>query len=115
FTFRTDVVAVALSGLVALSAAQLVPLPESVVAAIDPARAGWHRELLPEQFETLPGEPAPAARPSTLPLTADPSATRTFLARVLGVLLVYAAARNWLATRTSFLRLAWVLAANGAA
>lgn len=115
FAFRPDVVSAALSGLALLSAIQLVPLPESIVAVVSPARAAWHRELQPDRLEVVPGEPTASPRPASLTLTADPSATRTFLARVLGVLLAYAAARNWLASRTSFRRLAWVLAGNGAA
>ena len=115
FVFRPDVVSGSLAGLVLLSAVQLVPLPEGLVGVVSPARVGWHRDLLPEKSEVLPGEPGPATRPATLTLTADPSATRTFLARTLGVLLVYAPARNWLATRASFRRLAWALAGTGAA
>ena len=108
-------VSVCLFGLVLWSAAQLIPLPEPVVGVVSPTRLEWHRTLLPEQSEVLPGEAGPVARPSTLPLTIDPSATRTFLVRVLGVLLVYLIARNWLATRESFRRLAWVLTGTGVA
>lgn len=113
FVLQPDVVVVALGGLAVWSAVQLVPLPEAVVGVLSPTRLDWHRTLLPAVGETLPGEAAGAPRPTWLPLTVDPSATRTFLARVLGVLIVYAAARNWLATRDSFRRLGWLMLANG--
>jgi O-antigen ligase/tetratricopeptide (TPR) repeat protein len=115
FRFRLDVVSACLGGLVVWSAVQLVPLPEAVVGLVSPERLEWHRTLLPDVSEVIPGEPGPVPRPTVLPLTVDPSATRTFLARVLGLLVVYAAARNWLATRASFPRLAWGAAATGAA
>jgi O-antigen ligase/tetratricopeptide (TPR) repeat protein len=115
FRFRLDIVTTCLGGLVLWSAIQLVPLPEGVIAIASPARAEWHRTLLPQQSEVLPGEDGPAPRSAFVPLTIDPSATRTFLVRVLAVLLVYAAARNWLASRESFPRLAWGAALTGAA
>lgn len=113
--FRLDVVSVCLGGLAIWSAVQLVPLPEWLVGVVSPARAEWHRTLLPEQLEVLPGESGPQPRSGWLPLTVEPAATRTFLARVLGVLVVYAAARNWLASRASFVRLGWAAAVNGVA
>ncbi|HET6575334.1 MAG TPA: O-antigen ligase family protein, partial [Fimbriiglobus sp.] len=115
FRFRLDVVSVCLGGLALWSAVQLVPLPEWLVGVVSPERAEWHRTLLPEQLEVLPGEAGPVPRPGWLPLTVEPAATRTFLARVLGVLMVYAAARNWLASRERFVRLGWAAAANGVA
>ena len=112
-TLRPDLVSVCLAAIAVWTAIQLVPLPESIIGAISPARLEWHRALLPDQDEVLPGEADPVPRPTSLPLTVAPAVTRTFLVRVLGVLLVYAAARNWLATRHSIRRLAWVLAVNG--
>ncbi|MDY3557829.1 O-antigen ligase family protein [Gemmata sp. JC673] len=114
FALRPDVVTVSLSGIALWSAVQLVPLPESVVGVLSPARLEWHRTLVPDTSELLPGEVG-ATRPTALALSVDPAATRTFLARVLAVLLVYAAARNWLATPAGFRRLAWALTANGVA
>ncbi len=115
FAVRLDVVTLCLGGVAVWTAAQLVPLPESVVGVLSPARLEWHRTLNPDVAEILPGEGGGVARPTTLALTVDPSATRTFLARVLAVLLVYVAARNWLATPAGFRRLAWVLTATGVA
>jgi hypothetical protein len=115
FRFRLDAVSACLGGLALWSLVQLVPLPEWLVGVVSPARAEWHRTLLPEQLELLPGEPGPVPRSSWVPLTVEPAATRTFLARVLGVLVVYAAARNWLASRAGFVRLGWAAAGNGVA
>ena len=115
FRFRLDVVSACLGGLALWSLVQLVPLPEWFVGVVSPARAEWHRTLLPEQLELLPGESGPRPRSGWLPLTVEPAATRTFLARVFGVLVVYAAARNWLASRASFVRLGWAATANGVA
>ncbi len=115
FHFRFDVVSVCLGGLALWSLVQLVPLPEGLVAAVAPARAEWHRTLLPEQLEVLPGEAGPVPRSGWVPLTVEPAATRTFLGRVLAVLAVYAAARHWLASRASFTRLGWAASVNGVA
>ena len=104
--FRPDVVSVTLAGLALLSACQLVPLPEVVVGVLSPARLEWHRTLIPAVTETLPGGGEPVARPTWLPLTIDAAATRTFLARVLGLLLLYAAVRNWVASRAALGRFA---------
>ena len=115
FALRFDIMSLCLLGMTLWSAFQLLPLPESVVGVISPTRLEWHQTLLPEQAELLPGETTSVARPSTLPLSIDPSATYTFLMRVLGLLLIYLTARNWLATRASFSRLAWVLTGTGVA
>ncbi len=112
---RPDAVAVALGGLVLWTAFQLLPLPEAVVGVLSPSRVSWHNSLLPAQSELLPGEAGSEARSSFLPLTVDRSATTTFLCRLLELFVVYLAARNWLATRESFPRLAWALTANGVA
>jgi O-antigen ligase/tetratricopeptide (TPR) repeat protein len=115
FHFRPDFVSACLGGLALWSMLQLVPLPAWFVGVVSPAWAEWHRTLLPEQLEVLPGEAGPVPRSGWLPLTVEPSATQTFLARVLGALVVYAAARNWLASRASFVRLGWAATANGVA
>ncbi len=111
--FRPDVVSVALAGLALLSAFQLVPLPEAVVGVLSPARLEWHRTLTPAVEETLPGGGESAARATWLPLTVDAAATRTFLARALGLLLLYSAVRNWVASRAALARFAVGLAAVG--
>lgn len=115
FQVRADVVTVALAGLVLWSVAQLVPLPFGMVRVISPGAAAVHETYRPEVAETLPGEAAGAPRPDALPLSVDPDATRTFAVRLTALLLVYAAARNWLASPAALRRLAWVATANGLA
>lgn len=115
FQLRTDAVAVALAGLVVWSVVQLVPLPLGVVRAISPGAMAAHETFRPEVGETLPGEGAGVPRPGSLPLSVDPDATRTFAVRVTVLLLVYAAARNWLASPAALRRLAWAATANGLA
>ena len=114
FVFRPDLVSVALGGLALWTGAQLVPLPEEVVSVIAPKRAEWHRTFLPAAAEALPGEAA-VPRPSWVPVSVNPGGTRDFLSRVLALFLVYAAVRNWLASRDSFRRFAWAATLNGSA
>lgn len=108
--YRTDPVSVCLLGLILLTAVQLVPLPASVVAVVSPTAADWHRTLIPETPELLPGEDESAVsrRPGWLRLSVSPALTEDFLVRLLAVFLVYAAVRNFVATGDSFRRLAWV-------
>lgn len=115
FRFRPDLVSGCLAGFILLSVFQLVPLPVGLVRLIAPARAELHTSLVPAQMERLPGEPSAVSRSNFIPLSVDPFATRTFAAKVLAVFVVYAAARNWLANRAAFRRLAWVALANGVA
>lgn len=114
-TIRPDGVTLALGGLLCLTAFQLVPLPIGIVSILSPARANDFRLLVPETLEKIGTEQVAANRPSSIPLTVDAELTRHFLADVLIVLLVYVIARNWLASRRSFRRLAIVAAANGVA
>ncbi|MGL6072517.1 MAG: O-antigen ligase family protein [Fimbriiglobus sp.] len=104
FQFRPDVVSVGLAAVVIWSLLQLIPLPEAIVGIISPTRLDWHRDLIPATTETIPGGGGGEARATFLPLTLDPAATLTFLARCLGLLGIYAAVRNWLATRDSVRR-----------
>ncbi len=110
--FRLDLVSGALAGLILFTACQLVPLPLGVVKVLSPARANWHETLLPEQLEQLPGEAA-SPRSDFVPLSVCPNDTRTLAARMIAVLAVYAAARNWLAGRESRGRFAWAVTING--
>ncbi len=113
--FRPDVASLALAGLVAWTSFQLLPLPEGVVGVVSPGRADWHRTLLPATDEVFPGETGGATRAAFVPLSVNPAATRALLARLLGVLVVYAVARNWLADRESLPRLLGTLLATGVA
>jgi len=112
-TFRWDAISLGLFGLVVFTAFQTVPLPESVVGVLSPTRLEYHHSFRPAQEERLPGEPAASARPSMLPLTIDASRTRDSLILFAAVFLVYAIARNFVFTRDSAQRLAWVAFANG--
>jgi tetratricopeptide (TPR) repeat protein/O-antigen ligase len=114
FQFRPDVVSVALAGLVLWSGFQLIPLPEFLVGIISPTRLNLHRDLVPAVTESIPGGGGGVARASLIPLTLDPAATTTFLARCLGLLMIYAAVRNWLATRDSVRRFSVPFVAVGA-
>jgi O-antigen ligase/tetratricopeptide (TPR) repeat protein len=113
FRFKPDLVSGCLAGLVLLSVVQFIPLPVEVVRVVSPTRVAWHTDFVPERLETLPGEPDAGSRPAAIPLSVDPFATRTFAAQVLGVFVVYATARNWLASKAAFRRLAWAVLANG--
>ncbi len=112
FTFRFDLVSLALAGLLLLTAVQLVPLPLGVVKVVSPGRAEWHESFIPERLERLPGEPD-TPRPTALPLSVSPHHTRTLVARLLVLFAVYAAARNWLADYDTRRRFAWAAALNG--
>ncbi len=112
FTFRFDLVSLALAGLLLFTAVQLVPLPLAVVKVISPGRAEWHESFIPEHLERLPGEPD-TPRPTVLPISVSPHHTRTLAARLLVLFAVYAVARNWLADRDTRRRFAWAAALNG--
>jgi O-antigen ligase/tetratricopeptide (TPR) repeat protein len=111
-SFRPDWVSFGLSGLLCLSLVQLIPLPVAIVSLLSPRRAADYQSLVPEQLERI-GDNADVARPGLITLSADPSLTRHFLAEIAVVLAVYLVARNWLATRNSVRRLAWIVTLNG--
>lgn len=114
FEYRSDAVSLCLLGLVLLTAVQLVPFPAGVVRVLSPTAAEWNQALRPAVPELLPGETEGAgARPRWMPLSIDPARTQAFLAQILAVFLVYAVARNFVASAESFRRLAWVAYANG--
>jgi tetratricopeptide (TPR) repeat protein len=114
-TIRPDGVTLALGGLLCLTAFQLIPLPIGIVSILSPVRANEYRALVPESLERIGSEQVAEGRPTSIPLTVDAELTRHFLADVLIVLFVYVIARNWLASRRSFRRLAIVAAVNGVA
>jgi tetratricopeptide (TPR) repeat protein len=115
FTYTADPVSLCLLGLVLLSAVQLIPLPESLVRILSPTAADWHRALLPETPELLPGETEASipSRTDWFQMSVAPAATEDMLAQFLMAFLVYAAARNFVARRAPFQRLAWVGFATG--
>lgn len=112
-SFRSDWVSFGLAGLLLISAFQLIPLPMMLVSVLSPFRAADHRSLNPESLERI-GPDDPVAAPSSfVTLSVDPSLTRHFVAEVALLLGVYVVARNWLATRNSLRRFAWVMGVNG--
>jgi O-antigen ligase/tetratricopeptide (TPR) repeat protein len=114
FTYRPDAVSACLLGLVLLTAAQLVPLPESAVRVLSPTRAHWHQTLRPDVDEVLPGEDGPGRpRPGWLPLSIEPAATQDALGRLVAVFLAYAVTRNLIASKGSYRRLAWAGSGTG--
>lgn len=117
FTYRSDAISVCLLGLILFTALQLVPLPESVVRVLSPKAAEWHRSLLPETPELLPGE-APesvAHRSRWMKLSVAPSATEDLLVQFLALYLVYASARNFAGDGRSLQQLSWAGFATGTA
>ena len=112
---RFDGPALILCGLILLSGLQLIPLPRGVVRFVAPSTLHWYEAMIPATAELLPGESGAVARPTAFPISLDPSATRLFACRIFGLLVVYLAARNWLASRESFRRLAGVALLNGVA
>ncbi len=112
---RFDAPALLVSGLILLSGLQLVPLPAGAVRIVSPSTVHWHEEMRPAASELLPGEADAVPRPTSFPISLDPHATRIFACRMFALLAVYLAARNWLATRESFRRLAWGALLNGVA
>jgi O-antigen ligase/tetratricopeptide (TPR) repeat protein len=114
-TIRPDGVTLGLGVLLCLSVFQLIPLPAGLVSLLSPARAEAHRVLVPESLERIGPEDPEATRAAFIPLTADSSLTKHFLADLFLCLAVYLVARNWLATRGSIRRMAAVMAANGVA
>ncbi|HEY2784805.1 MAG TPA: O-antigen ligase family protein [Fimbriiglobus sp.] len=113
-SLRPDFVSAGLSGIILISALQLVPLPQFLVSILAPSIADANKEYRPEADEVIQGEKGPAvARPTFITLSIDPSLTRKFLSEVLAVLFVYTVCRNWLSSRGAFRRFAWVATVSG--
>lgn len=112
FRFRFDVVSVSLGGMICWAGFQLVPLPASVVRVIAPQRFEWNRTLVPQRLEQLPGELQASELSRSIPLSVAPAATRRFIGDLLAILILYAAVRNFVASRAAFVRFAWLAAAN---
>lgn len=107
FCCAIDGVTLALIGLLVLSIFQLIPLPLSAVRLVSPSAARLHENLRPSLGEQLPGEAQAGARSASIPLSVDPEATRNFAVRLAALFIVYAAVRNWVATRGALKRMAW--------
>jgi O-antigen ligase/tetratricopeptide (TPR) repeat protein len=116
FSWKRCPVSLCLAGLFLVGVWQLVPLPREALARLSPATAGLYDRLLPAQGEVFPGgEPREAVRPPAgSTISVYPTATRQELARLLAVVLLFAAVRNNIASRAAFWRFSMVAAANGA-
>ncbi len=116
FSWKRCPVALCLAGLFVLGVWQLVPLPRETLGRLAPATAGLYDRLLPGQDEVFPGgEAREAVRPPVgSTISVYPTATRQELARLLAVVLLFAAVRNNIASRAAFWRFSVVAAANGA-
>jgi tetratricopeptide (TPR) repeat protein len=109
---KLDLISWCMVGLIGLTVVQLIPLPDSVVGLISPARLNWHMAFLPDALETVQNSPA-TLRSSFVTLSVYPEATRQLLTQLIAIWLFYAVARNWLASRDAFRRLAWAFTING--
>lgn len=115
FSWKRCPVALCLAGLFLLGVWQLVPLPRQALGRLSPATAGLYDRLLPAEGEVFPGgEPREVVRPPAgSTLSVYPTATRQELARLLAVVLLFAAVRNNITSRAAFWRFSVVAAANG--
>lgn len=113
-TWKKCPLALCLAGLFLLALWQTTALPRPLVEQLSPKAGRLYRELLPAGREALPFgagrgqvEPTPG---STLSLY--PYATQGMAFRLLAVLLLFAAVRNNVASKSSLKRLAVVALAN---
>jgi O-antigen ligase/tetratricopeptide (TPR) repeat protein len=109
FGLHRDRVLWCLAGLTAWTWFQTVPLPECVVAALNPQAVEWHRSLRPAHGEIVPGDPRDAVsiRSWWLPLSVAPLDSQRLAGQFAAVTLLYAAGRL-VAGRGSWLYgLAW--------
>ena len=106
-----------LAGLFLLGVWQLTPLPPAVLERLSPATADLYDQLLPQQRERLETSAPPPPRASAAGTTISlyPQATRSFLIRLLALLLLLAIVRTQIASPASLRRLAVATAINATA
>ena len=92
---------------------QLIPLPGPVLSAVSPGAADIRAKMYPEQPEQLTAKVAAVGAPAMSTVSVYPHATRMELFRWLGILLLFAAVRNQVATTISLSRLSVVMLVNG--
>lgn len=112
---RPDPVAGCLAAMIGIGVVQMIPLPGGVLRIASPAAARMYDQLLPDRPEVLPSgaareDPAP---PAGTTLSLYPGATRAQVARLLAVLLLFAAVADGVASAASLRRLGIVALANG--
>jgi len=114
-TWQKCPLALCLAGLFLLGIAQVVPLPEPLLARLSPGTVRLCGELLPAQSETLPGGEAKeaVARPAGSTISLAPGATRRALLQFLPVLMLFAVVRNNLGSTAALRRLSVAAVANG--
>jgi O-antigen ligase/tetratricopeptide (TPR) repeat protein len=92
---------------------QLVPLPPALLGVVSPGASQIRQEMYPQKPEQLtPDQPA-VGRPTGPTTTVYPHATRANLFRWLGLLVLFAAVRNQVASTGSLWRLSLVMLING--
>jgi O-antigen ligase/tetratricopeptide (TPR) repeat protein len=94
---------------------QLVPLPQTLLRVISPGATDIRQEMYPQTPERLSSKPdVYAVGPPTWPTTTVyPHATRANVFRWLGLLVLFAAVRNQVASTGSLWRLSLLMLANG--
>ena len=104
-----------LAALVVLGLWQIMLLPEGLLGGISPATARLYHKILPAEPEVLPfGEPRDDPSPTAgSTLSVYPEATRSELARLVAVLLLFAVVRQRVASVASLRRLSLLALANG--
>lgn len=103
--------------LIALNAAQLIPLPLSIQKAVSPELVRVRDELLPVDREVFEGRSTPL-NPGPgpwQPLSLYPSATRAFVIELLALLTVFTATRQIVASPHALRRFGWGCMFVGAA
>lgn len=113
FAWISCPVALSLGLLFLIGAVQLVSLPNGAIRVISPMAGALNAELRPTTPEVLSAGEPPASQPVWPTITYDAAATRTMLARILAVLLLFTVVRNNLASTETYQRLAWIALANG--
>lgn len=94
---------------------QLIPLPGNLLNTIAPGTAGLYDDLLPEKREVISGSETTLVeqRPVGTTLSLYPDATRRWLIRILGVILLLLVVRTELSSPSSLRRLSIVAVVNG--
>lgn len=109
----------ALVALILLALLQAAPLPETLVAALNPPLAEIQRNLLPETLQPIAGDSLDPVPLPTLRLTLDPEATRHQATRFVQLWLLFQTAvlvvGSGRTARAALRRLAVLLVLNGVA
>jgi O-antigen ligase/tetratricopeptide (TPR) repeat protein len=92
---------------------QLMPLPPGVLGWISPGAGQIRADFYPTAPEQLTDQVAAVGAPAWPAISVYPYATRTELFRWLGLLVLFAAVRNQVATTGSLWRLSIVMLVNG--